>query len=182
MHSQKMTFDHYHIRLLELSDLDAYYKMVSTNRERLEDFFTGTTSRTKTYADTKMFLAEMLERTERREYFPYLILDTKTNDIVGFLDLKNVDWNIPKTEMGLYIDEAYAGKGISLRAFKLFCKHCFDTYNFRKLFLRTHSENHPARAIAEKAGFKNEGTIRCDYKTTKGELVDLIYYGKLNDD
>ncbi|GGI57631.1 GNAT family N-acetyltransferase [Winogradskyella haliclonae] len=177
-----MQFDNYNIRLLQNSDIDAYYKMVSKNRKRLEDFFTGTTSRTKTFEDTKAFLAEMLEKVNKREYFPYIIEDTKTHTIAGFLDLKNVDWKIPKTEMGLYIDEKYAGKGLSTKAFILFCEHCFKEHGFRKLFLRTHPKNHSARKIAEKAGFKIEGTIRCDYKTTSGQLVDLIYYGKLNDD
>lgn len=177
-----MKFDNYKIRLLQNSDIDAYYQMVSKNRKRLEDFFTGTTSRTKTFEDTKIFLAEMLDRVNKRNYFPYLIEDTDTKTIAGFLDLKNVDWNIPKTEMGLYIDEDYAGKGISTKAFKLFCEYCFKHYGFKKLFLRTHPENHSARKIAEKTGFKTEGIIRCDYKTTSGKLVDLIYYGKLDTD
>ena len=177
-----MQFENYNIRLLKNSDINAYYAMVTKNKKRLEDFFTGTTSKTKSFEDTKVFLAEMLDRTSRKEYFPYIIEDTKTNTIVGFLDLKNIDWKIPKTEMGLYIDKDYANKGISTKAFILFCDYCFETYGFRKLFLRTHSENYSARKIAEKAGFKIEGTIRCDYKTTSGELVDLIYYGKLNDD
>ena len=177
-----MLFDNYKIRLLQTSDIDAYYKMVSKNRKRLEDFFTGTTSRTQTFKDTKVFLDEMLQRVSRRQYFPYIIEDIKTNTIAGFLDLKNVDWKIPKTEMGLYIDEEYANKGVSTKAFILFCEHCFKIHGFRKLFLRTHPENYSARKIAEKAGFKLEGTIRCDYKTTSGKLVDLIYYGKLNND
>ena len=33
--------------------------------------------------------------------------------------------------------------------------------------------------LLEKCGFEKEGLIRRDYKTTSGELVDLIYYGKL---
>ena len=32
-----------------------------------------------------------------------------------------------------------------------------------------------------KNGFELEGTIRRDYKTTKGEVVDLNYYGKVFD-
>ncbi|SHH64806.1 GNAT family N-acetyltransferase [Winogradskyella jejuensis] len=177
-----MQFDNYRIRLLKNTDLEAYYGMVSKNRKRLEDFFTGTTSRTQTFEDTKVFLAEMLERVNKREYYPYLIEDINTNTIAGFLDLKNVDWKIPKTEMGLYIDEDYADKGVSSKAFKLFCDYCFDTHGFKKLFLRTHPQNYPARKIAEKAGFKNEGTIRCDYKTTSGDLIDLVYYGKLSNE
>ncbi|MFT5779805.1 MAG: ribosomal-protein-serine acetyltransferase [Crocinitomicaceae bacterium] len=36
-----------------------------------------------------------------------------------------------------------------------------------------------AKKLAESCGFEIEGTIRKDYKTTSGELIDLIYYGLL---
>ncbi|MHB1278878.1 MAG: hypothetical protein ACYC1Q_10815 [Bacteroidia bacterium] len=75
-----MNFANYRIRLIETTDLEAYYLLIENNRERLEDFFTGTVSRTKTFEET---------------------------------------------------------------------------------------------------GFEVEGRIRRDYKTTSGELVDLIYYGQL---
>lgn len=94
--------------------------------------------------------------------------------------MKNIDWNIPKSEMGLYIDKDYANKGISTKAFRLFCDFCFAEYEFKKLFLRTHHNNVFARRVAEKCGFEIKGIIRRDYKTTSGEIVDLIYYGKLN--
>ncbi|MEQ9169125.1 MAG: GNAT family protein, partial [Fulvivirga sp.] len=60
-----------------------------------------------------------------------------------------------------------------------FVDYCFEHYGFKKIFLRTHHSNKPAQIIAEKCGFEIEGTIRMDYKTTSGELVDLIYYGRL---
>jgi len=37
-----------------------------------------------------------------------------------------------------------------------------------------------AKKLAESCGFQVEGIIRRDYKTTTGELVDLLYYGKLS--
>lgn len=174
-----MKFDRYSIRLLKEDDLVPYFNMVQKNRARLEDFFTGTTSRTATFEDTKIFLREILEKANKRQYFPYVIIENTTNSIIGFLDLKNIDWDIPKSEIGCYIDEDYAGKGITTKAFALFQAYCFKTYGFKKLFLRTHSENYAARKVAEQSGFEIEGTIRRDYITTSGELVDLIYYGKL---
>lgn len=174
-------FDHYTIRLLQLEDLHPYYELVKKNRSRLEDFFTGTVSRTQTLEDTKAFLNDIMQRIENRSYYPYIIVDNTNGQIIGFLDLKNIDWNIPKTEMGSYIDSDYAGKGITTKAFSLFCDYCFSEYNFKKLFLRTHHSNKAAIAVAEKCGFEREGVIRCDYKTTSGELVDLIYFGLLKD-
>ena len=59
--------------------------------------------------------------------------------------------------------------------------HYFRELQFNKLFLRTHPTNTACRMLAERCGFEQEGLIRKDYKTTHGELVDLIYYGKLGD-
>jgi RimJ/RimL family protein N-acetyltransferase len=155
--------------------------MIERNRPRLEDFFTGTVSRTRTLEDTRAFLADITQRAENRLYFPYIIIDEQTTQIAGFLDLKNIDWSIPKSEVGCYMDEEYASKGIASRAFDVFCRFCFREYEFRKLFLRTHESNASARKLAEKCGFEVEGTIRRDYKTTSGEIVDLIYYGRLSE-
>jgi RimJ/RimL family protein N-acetyltransferase len=62
----------------------------------------------------------------------------------------------------------------------IFVEYCFAEYRFKKIFLRTHHSNIAAQRIAAACGFEIEGTIRMDYKTTSGEIVDLIYYGKLN--
>ena len=174
-----MKFDHYSIRLLSLEDLDPYFDMVQKNRERLADFFVGTVSRTKTYEEAQDFVEEMIRLTISNTYFPYLIFDDKDQSLIGFIDLKSIDWSIPKTEIGFYIDESYAGKGIITKALQKICEHCFDKMGFAKLFLRTHPDNISAQRVAEKCGFELEGRIRHDYKTTAGELVDLFYYGKL---
>lgn len=176
-----INFDHYTIRLLQPADLEKYFLLIENNRKRLEDFFTGTVSRTKTFEETKIFLKEIVQKRYSKSYYPYIIENNENGDFVGFIDIKNIDWNIPKAELGFYTDEQYAGKGISSKAFSLFVEYCFDHYGFDKLFLRTHESNFAAQKLAEKAGFQIEGKIRKDYKTTKGEVVDLIYYGKIKE-
>jgi RimJ/RimL family protein N-acetyltransferase len=174
-----MTFGNYFIRPLASEDLHEYFAMVERNRSRLADFFTGTVSKTRTLEDTRMFLAEIEEKRNNRIYFPYLVIERDSNKIIGFLDLKNIDWTIPKAEMGCYMDADHAGKGVASKAFAVFCDHCFTAFSFEKLFLRTHESNIAAQKLAERNGFEREGVIRKDYKTTSGELVDLIYYGRL---
>lgn len=174
-------FDNYTIRPLELSDSKAYFELVERNRKRLEDFFTGTVSRTKDFAATENFLKELSDKRTAKQYYPFILVDHSTNDFIAFFDLKNIDWTIPKTEIGCYTDETYAGKGLTTKAMKYFIDYCFDHFQFKKIFLRTHHSNKPAQIIAEKCGFEKEGVIRMDYKTTSGEIVDLIYYGKLNE-
>src|ERR1700741_3067320 len=103
-----MTFDNYTIRLLEPGDLEAYYKLIETNRKRLEDGFAGTVSRTLTFEATREFVIERIQKAKERTYFPFIIIDHKTNEIAGFIDIKNIDWKIPKGELGCYADAKYA--------------------------------------------------------------------------
>ena len=107
-------------------------------------------------------------------------MDNLTNEFVAFIDLKNLDWSIPKTEIGCYTDKKIAGRGMTTKAMKLFVDYCFKNFEFKKIYLRTHHSNKAAQIVAEKCGFELEGTIRKDYITTAGEIVDLMYYGRLN--
>lgn len=175
-----MQFDNYAIRLLTSQDLEAFYNLVDKNRPRLEDFFAGTVSKTRTLKETEKFMVDIIQKVSSKTYFPYIIINNLSNTIIGFIDLKNIDWNIPKSELGCYIDEDYTGKGITTKAISLFCDHCFEKYSFKKIYLRTHEANMSARIVAEKCGFELEGLIRRDYKTTAGKVVDLMYYGRIN--
>ena len=176
-----ITFENYTIRPLRIEDLNPYFDLVERNRKRLEDFFTGTVSRTQDPEATKNFLIEMDAKRNQKSYYPYIVVETKTDNFVAFIDLKNVDWSIPKTEIGCYTDINYAGTGITTKAMQLFVDYCFQHFNFKKIYLRTHASNKPAQSVAIKCGFELEGTIRMDYKTTAGELVDLMYYGRINE-
>lgn len=174
-----MNFDHYTIRLLTPEDLDSYWKLIETNRKRLEDFFAGTISKTRTFKDTQNFITDRIQQTVEKKYYPFIIVDNRANEIAGFIDIKNIDWRIPKGELGYYVDEKYAGTGMATKAFSLFLNYCFNEMSFVKLFLRTHESNTPARKLVEKCGFQIEGTIRKDHITSSGEIVDLLYYGKV---
>ncbi|MBL7710706.1 MAG: GNAT family N-acetyltransferase [Chitinophagaceae bacterium] len=175
-----INFENYIIRPLEVSDLESYFDLVDRNRKRLEDFFTGTVSRTKDLVETEMFLIELTAKRDSKQYFPFILVDNSTNEFIAFIDLKNLDWTIPKTEIGCYTDTKFAGKGLTTKAINLFLDYCFEHFGFKKIYLRTHYSNKPAQTLAEKCGFEKEGIIRMDYKTTSGEIVDLIYYGRLN--
>jgi hypothetical protein len=174
-----MNFDHYTIRLIEDGDEEALFDVFDSNRSRLEDFFSGTMAQNKTFEDTKNYVASVLKRIADDIYYPYLVIDTTNNRIAGFVDVKNIDHQLPKAEMGCFIDKNYMDKGISSKAFDIVCSYYFNERKFNKLFLRTHPKNSAACKLAEKTGFKKEGLLRNDYKTTAGESVDLIYYGRL---
>lgn len=172
-----MHFDNYSIRLLEAKDAEPFYNLIEINRSRLEDFFSGTVAKNKTLEDSRQYVVAVMEKIAGRIYLPHVIEEQNSKKLVGFIDLKNIDWNIPKGELGCFVDKEYEGKGIATKTLSVFTDYCFKELGFKKLFLRTHEKNSGSRRAAEKNGFKVEGIIRMDYKTTKGKIVDLMYYG-----
>lgn len=174
-----ITFDHYRVRFLTAADLGDYFAMIDNNRKRLENFFAGTVAMTKTLEDTKVHLADALDKLAAKQYFPFVVIDDRNQAMVASIQLKNLDWTIPKGEIGYYIDAAYEGQGIITKATGLIADFCFNELGINKLFIRTHESNAGSRMVAEKNGFRLEGTLRRDYKTTAGTLVDSLYYGKL---
>lgn len=175
-----MQFDQYLIRIIQATDAEAYFNLVNNNIDRLADFFAGTVAGNRSQADTIQFIQNNLQKFEDQTYLPFVIEDLQSNELIGYIDVKNIDWKIPKAELGCFIDRSNAAKGISSKAMNLVIDHLFNEKQFIKLFLRTHESNTAARHLAETAGFELEGKIRCDYKTTSGELADLLYYGLIN--
>jgi len=176
-----MTFDHFRIELLSESGGEPFYNLIYKNRPRLEDFFAGTVSKTRTLEDTLEYCDKIQKRIKTMSYLPYMITDNNTNEFIGLVDVKNIDMNVPKAELGSFIDSRYEGKGVVSKTTSLVVDHIVKEYKFIKLLCRANYRNKGSIAVILKNGFELEGTIRRDYKTTKGEIVDLNYYGRVFD-
>lgn len=174
-----ITFKSYRITDFDTSKPNAFFNLIDANRERLEDFFAGTVSKTKTLEDTINYCENIKQRIADKSYFPFIIETIKNGDFIGLIDVKNMDWAIPKAEIGYLIDVNYEGQGVISQSLKLVIDYLIETYGFKKLLCRANSKNKGSIQVALKNGFELEGTIRRDYKTTRGEVVDLNYYGRI---
>ncbi|UOB16147.1 GNAT family N-acetyltransferase [Abyssalbus ytuae] len=170
------------LREVEIEDLNNFYNLIDSNREIIQRFLAGLVSKTTSLASTRVFIDDAKKRKVQRKYFIYVIVDKLSNEFIMFFDLKNIDWSIPKAEMGCFIDKEYKGKGLTTNYMNFFLDYCFNELELKKVFLRTHITNVPMRIIADKCGFQREGVIRSDYRTSFGELIDVFYYGLLKED
>jgi len=176
-----MRFANYEVRCLKKSDAACYFKLIQDNTQQLENFLAGIVSKTRTLTDTETFVGNLVQNEVEKTHFPYIVADTGSQKLVGYIEVKNIDWNIPKGEIGYFVDKDHTGNGIGTQMLQLIADHFLVELRFRKLLLRIHEENHSSRKVAEKNDFKVEGTIRNDYKTRSSQVVDMLYYGKTGD-
>jgi RimJ/RimL family protein N-acetyltransferase len=126
-----MQFDNYAIRQLTEEDTLNYFKLIENNRPRLEDFFAGAVSRTKTIEDTRQFV---IEKISAKTHLPFVIVDKSCDKIIGYIDIKSIEWYIPKGELGCFVDKEYANLGISTKAVAQITDYCFKVLKFHKCF------------------------------------------------
>ena len=65
------------------------------------------------------------------------------------------------------------GKGYTTEALRIFSAYLFEVKPIPRLQLSTHTDNAAARRVAEKCGYKLEGTLRQMF-FTRGAYVDYV--------
>lgn len=175
-----MTFDNFAIRLICIEDSSKYHLFVDQNKGRLTKYFPKTLNANKDISSTTAHIVERLRLAEKKEFFTFIILDNLLDKIVGTIFIKELDWTIPKGELGFFIDKDYEGKGIITNAVSIISRHCFQSMGLNKVFMRIAEDNISSRRVAEKNEFKVEGVLRKDFKTSEGKLIDVMYYGLIH--
>ena len=176
-----MTFDNFIIRPICNEDAENYHFLINQNKARLTKYFPKTLLANKDIEATTAHINDRIRLTEKKEFFTFVIFDNLLNKIVGTVFLKELDWNIPKGEIGFFIDQAYEGKGIITKSVSMVKNYCFNTLGLNKIFMRIAEDNSGSKRVAEKNDFKMEGILRKDFKTSEGKLINVVYYGLLKE-
>lgn len=174
---QPLPFENYTVRPVVPGDTEAFLELVNNNRERITAYFPGIVTHCDTVQTLQKHLEERIAAAGEGKYIPLVIEDTTSSKLVGVIQVKDIDFNALKRELGAFVDKEYARKGVMLEALKQVIDYSFTIQGLNKLFLRTATDNTAARRLAEKAGFELEGTFKSDFRTTEGKFIDLVYYG-----
>jgi ribosomal-protein-serine acetyltransferase len=172
-----MKFGNYSLSPPTLADAPALLDLITINKERLTHNFPGTISAVIDLTSAKNFIKDKILQAKKKEALCFIIRDNKKKKIAGIIYVLRIEWKIPKAELGYYIDAEYEGNGITTKSVTKVVQHCFSDLKMNKLFLRTAKGNKASQRVAEKNGFIREGTLRKDFRSGDGKLIDVYYYG-----
>jgi [ribosomal protein S5]-alanine N-acetyltransferase len=105
-----------------------------------------------------------MARTMRREArqgltVPWVV--TYGGQFAGQLTVGSIVWGSARSaQVGYWIDEAYAGRGIIPTALAMAMDHCFFVIGLHRIEATIRPENHASRRVVEKLGFREEGLRR----------------------
>jgi ribosomal-protein-serine acetyltransferase len=102
--------------------------------------------------------------------------------IVGTAGLTRIDRENLSGEIGYWLDGEHQGQGIVAAAVSALVDHAFARMGLNRLEIRTDVENGASRAVAERLGFRYEGTLRQAYRITGERYSDDAVYSLLASD
>ena len=120
-----------------------------------------------------------MARTMRREArqgltIPWVV--TYGNRFAGQLTVGSIVWGSARSaQVGYWIDEAYAGRGIIPTALAMAMDHCFFVVGLHRVEATIRPENHASRRVVEKLGFREEG-VRVRQLHINGAWRDHVCY------
>ncbi len=113
-----------------------------------------------------------------REELPFLIFLKKSSTHIGNMGLHDIDWNVPRFEIGYWLHSAHNGKGYMTEAVGAITNFAFTMLNATRVQIRTDDDNERSYRVAERAGFQLECVRRCDSRSVDGALRDTRFYAR----
>lgn len=163
--------DNTHLRLLGEADAAELHALIEANREYLAQWLPWAAGQTP--ADTAGFLRRARTQVERNDGFQAAIVDAGA--IVGVAGYHGVDWAHRATSLGYWLAEASQGRGTMTAAVRALTDHALTGWDLVRVEIRAALENHRSRAIPERLGFREEGTLR-RAERVGGRYLDLAVY------
>jgi len=116
----------------------------------------------------------------KREDLRLLVFLKETGEFIASSGLHRIDWDIPKFEIGYWIDSRFSGKGYMTEAVKGIADFAFHELHAKRLEIRCDTKNIKSRAIPEKLGFTLEGILKNDDRSPDtNQLRDTCVYAKI---
>lgn len=157
-------------------DVADFFEIVKNNRKRLVDSFPITVQRCMTKSYTRLYINEMITQWTSGIKYGFGIKLKEEGQLIGHIGIKNIDQRVPKCELGYFIDREYQGQGFVKEAISQVQSICFSELKMHKIFLRIISGNEASIGVAKKCGFTKEATLKKDFRTYGGDLVDVEYF------
>lgn len=151
------------------------WDLIRTNRDYLSRYLDWVPE-TRGLQDVEDHLRESLEATGRGEQAGFVI--TLDGIPAGRVDIFQIRSRPRIFEVGYWLAEAQAGKGVMTEAVRRILLWGFDHLGIHKFELTCVVENHGSRRVAEKLGFVREG-LRQQCKDLGGRIHDMDLYGFL---
>jgi ribosomal-protein-alanine N-acetyltransferase len=171
----------FHIAPLETGDTKSLSKLMITNAERFKRYFPKTLSCNLTLEATERYIESKIIEFEIKSGFTFAIKENETQNIMGLVILKKVDWQTKQAEIAYCIGKEYERKGWVTKAVKAVSNYAFNELELKTLQIIAHKTNLASIKVAENNGFVWIRTLVDEFTPTYELSLDMELYEYTNE-
>jgi ribosomal-protein-serine acetyltransferase len=161
------------LKMLEADDAEKLFRLVDNNRIYLREWLPWV-DMNKGMEDSLLFIKTAAEQYNQNLGFQCGIL--YRDRLAGIIGFHRIDWMNRNVEIGYWIGEKFQGNGIIARACRTMVDYAFFGYSLNRVQIRCATGNKRSRAVIERLGFAQEGTM-VGAEFLYDHYVDLNIYG-----
>ncbi len=116
----------------------------------------------KDFARTAEFIRETQEKSLEGEGFTFQFYHRRESCHVGAMGLHHIEWDVPKFEIGYWLNANHWGRGYMTEAVSALSRLLIAEAGAARVEIRCSSANRRSAAVAQRAGFHHEATLAND--------------------
>jgi RimJ/RimL family protein N-acetyltransferase len=138
------------------------------------------TQNIQTVAETEELVRRWVSKWILREDLRLSLFRKTDNFYVGQCGLHRIDWEAMRFEIGYWVRTGLEGQGYISEAVAGVTAFAFDVLGAERIELRCESLNERSAAVARRAGYRLDGTLRnSDTTADKSALCDMLVFSML---
>lgn len=126
----------------------------------------------ETEANLRQAYANFITREDLR----FLIFHKEEGYLIGSTGLHRINWDVPKFEIGYWIDTRYSKQGYMTEAIAALTSFAFNELRAKRIEIRCDAENTASRRVPEKLDFLLEGILVQEDVGIENDLRDTCIY------
>lgn len=161
------------LRLMQVNDIESLFNIVEGNKE----VWTYLIAKMDSYQDMEHYVQVAIKGFEGETDLPFVVVDQKTNEIVGSTRLYSISNDNKTVELG----QTWYHPSVHRTSINTECKYMLLQYAFEELHMlrvqiKTDLRNEKAQRAIERLGAVKEGVLRNERQLPNGYVRDAVVY------
>ena len=168
--------ENFHLSELQPSDATALSNLMVRNSSRFQRYFPKTLAQNLSRRASEAYIQRKQKEIASKLQFTWSIRENSSNEVVGLIILKELDWDVGVGEFAYCIGAAFEGRGWMTKGVTELTKYAFEELGLQTLQIITHSSNKGSIRIAEKCGYQWQKKLIKSYTPPDGIALDMELY------
>ncbi|PFK46997.1 GNAT family N-acetyltransferase [Bacillus cereus] len=161
------------LRLMDANDVEKLFAIVEGNKE----IWTYLIAKMESSQDMEQYVETAIKQYEKGRDLPFVVIDQKTNEVVGSTRLYNISKESKTFELGqTWYHPSVQRTSINTECKYMLLQYAFEELQMLRVQIKTDLRNEKAQRAIERLGAVKEGVLRNERKLPSGYVRDAVVY------